>query len=121
MKLPLYLTIALLTPVACADPGDRSPPGGDSPALQPVVRDSADVRIIENPRPPAGSRLDWRVGAEPAVTIGSVDGEDPYLLSRVRGGFIVPDGRIVVVNGGSNELRVFDALGIHVATWGGQG
>ena len=55
------------------------------------------------------------------VTIGSVDGEDPYLLSRVRGGFIMPDGRIVVVNSGANELRVFDALGIHVATWGGRG
>ena len=121
VKLPFYLTSVFLATIACADPRDQASPGGDSTGLEAAVRDSADIRIIENPRPPAGSRLDWRVGAEPAVTIGSVDGEDPYLLSRVRGGFIVPDGRIVVVNGGSNELRVFDALGIHVATWGGSG
>ncbi len=121
MKLPFYLTSVFLATIACADPRDQASPGGDSTGLEAAVRDSADIRIIENPRPPAGSRLDWRVGADPAVTIGSVDGEDPYLLSRIRGGFIVPDGRIVVVNGGSNELRVFDAQGIHVATWGGSG
>ena len=32
-----------------------------------------------------------------------------------------PDGRIVVANTGSHELRVFDAAGIHVATWGRRG
>lgn len=33
----------------------------------------------------------------------------------------LPDGRIVVADGGSNELRVFDASGTHAATWGGEG
>ena len=121
MTLPFYLTSVILVTVACADPRDQTSPGGDSTGLEAAVRDSAGIRIIENRWPPAGSRLDWRVGAEPAVTIGSVDGEDPYLLSRVRGGFTMPDGRIVVANGGSHELRVFDALGTHVATWGRRG
>lgn len=121
MKLPFCLTSVVLATVACADPGNRASPDEDSTALEPTVRDSADVRIIENPRPPSGSRLGWRVGAEPAVSIGQLEGEDPYLLDRVRGALVMPDGRIVVANGGSNELRVFDELGRHVATWGGRG
>ncbi len=121
MKLPLRLTSVILLTIACADPANRTFPGGDSTALEAVVRDSADVRIVENPRPPAGSRLGWRVGTEPAVSIGKAEGDDPYLLNRVRNALVLPDGRIVVANGGSHELRVFDALGNHVATWGGRG
>ena len=117
MKVPHYLTGVILVTVAC---GDR-PAGGDSSSLDAVVRDSGQVRIVENPRPPAGSRLDWRIGAEPTVSIGELDGEDPYLLARVWDALALSDGRIVVVNGGSNELRIFDALGNHVATWGGRG
>ena len=30
-----------------------------------VERDSAGVRIIENERPPDGSRVGWRIGPEP--------------------------------------------------------
>ena len=32
-----------------------------------MVRDSADVRIIENLQPPSGSRLDWHIGTAPTV------------------------------------------------------
>lgn len=34
---------------------------------------------------------------------------------------MLADGRIVVANGGSHEVRVFDASGYHVATWGRRG
>lgn len=121
MKLQLCLTCVVLATLACAGQGDRTSPDGESTALEAAVRDSADVRIVENPRPPAGSRLDWRIGTEPAVSIGQLEGEDPYLLDRVRGALVLPDGRIVVANGGSNELRVFDEMGRHVAIWGGRG
>lgn len=50
-----------------------------------------------------------------------LEGSEPYLLDRVRDALVLPDGRIVVVNGGSDELRVFDASGNHVVTWGGRG
>jgi len=33
----------------------------------------------------------------------------------------LPDGRLVVADQGSNELRVFDASGIHAATWSREG
>ena len=90
-----------------------------TPATQ--VRDSADVRIAENPRPPEGSRLGWEIGAEPTVTIGSADGDDPYIFHRVMSAVTLSDGRIVVGDAGSDEVRTFDPHGVHLASWGGKG
>jgi len=45
------------------------------------LRDSAGIRIVENSRPPDGSRLGWRIGPGPAVSIGQREGEDPYLFA----------------------------------------
>ena len=118
MKPSLCLTILALATLACGDPQS---PNGRSPALAAAVRDSADIRIVENSRPPSESRLDWRVGTEPAVSIGAREGEGPYMLHRAGDAFILSDGRIVVANMGSHELRVFDASGTHVATWGRRG
>ena len=84
------------------------------------ARDSAGIRIIQN-SPPDGSRLPWRIGPEPAVTIGRAEGDEPYLLYRAWDALRLADGRIVVLNDGTQELRVFDADGTHVATWGGAG
>ena len=112
----LCLTILAFATLACGDPQS---PNGDSPALEAAVRDSADVRIIGNPRPPSRSRLGWHIGTEPTVSIGELEGSEPYLLDRVGDALVLPDGGIVVANGGSDELRVFDASGNHVVTWGG--
>ena len=90
-------------------------------AMAAQVRDSATVRIIENPRPPDGSRLGWRIGPEPEVSIGERDDEEPYQLFRVMDASRLPDGRIVVANASTNELRFYDAVGTHLATRGGTG
>ena len=96
--------------------------GADSPGeVLTQVRDSAGIRIIENASPPEGSRLNWRIGSEPALSIGEVDGEDPYLLYLARDATRLNDGRIVVANRGTQELRVFDARGTYLETWGGEG
>ena len=84
-------------------------------------RDSAGVRIVENERPADGSRLGWRIGPEPSLTIGKAEGDEPYLLHWAVGARRLPDGRFVVANSGSSEIRSFDASGIHLATWGGRG
>ena len=97
---------------------------GDAPVRQSgtEVHDSAGVRIIENPRPAEGARLGWRIGPEPAVTIGAVEGEDPYIFGWVIDATRLSDGRIVVADYGSMEMRVFDGTsGTHLATWGGVG
>lgn len=85
------------------------------------TRDSAGIRIIENQRPPEGSRLPWRIGPEPSLSIGERVGDEPYMLYLSWSFFRFPDGRIVVANRGTEEVRVFDSRGTHLATWGGGG
>ncbi len=101
--------------VACAG----GPDGGGG--LRSVVRDSAGVTIVENGRPLPESRLGWRVGPEATVSIGTAGGDPAYELFRVGGTMRLSDGRIVVANAGTGELRVYDPDGIHLASWGGQG
>ena len=121
MKHMLVLTGLILAMAACGQP-DEPPAGGDgAPTPASEVRDSAGVRIVENARPPEGSRLSWRVGRTPVLSIGALEGEEPYLLDGIRDLLTLPDGRIVVANRSSHELRVFGAAGSHLATWGGEG
>ncbi|WP_419950444.1 hypothetical protein [Candidatus Palauibacter sp.] len=101
--------------VACGGGPDAA--GG----LRSVVRDSAGVTIVENRRPLPESRLGWRVGPEAAVSIGTAEGDAAYELFRVGGAMRLSDGRIVVANAGTGELRVYDPDGVHLASWGGQG
>lgn len=85
------------------------------------MRDSAGIRIIENPRPADGSRLPWRIGREPSVSIGEFDGDDPYILHEANDAVMLPDRRVVVANTGTDEIRLYDAEGNHQITWGGSG
>ncbi len=113
MKTRIMTAVIAASTMACQP--DAETPG--QPGVQ--QRDSAGIRIIENPSPPDGSRLGWRTDSEPTVSIGVLEGEDPYMLFAVRDATILSDGRIVVVGG--NELRVFDPLGDYLETWGGEG
>ena len=115
MKTRTVATFLALAATSCQQ-DQRSPAG-----LQSEARDSAGIRIVESARPPDGSRLPWRIGREPTVSIGVLEGEEPYMLHNVVGATKLSDGRIVVANSGTSELRVFNATGIHTATWGGEG
>ena len=79
------------------------------------------VRIVENARPPDGSRLGWRIGPRPLVAIGGPEGEGAARFTGETDATMLGDGRIVVADPGTSELRVFDHSGTHMATWGGQG
>ncbi|WP_425153649.1 hypothetical protein [Candidatus Palauibacter sp.] len=114
LKAPSAVLVGVLC-VACAGGGD----GGGG--LRSTVRDSAGVTIVENGRPLPDSRLGWRVGPEATVLIGTAGGDPAYELFRVGGTMRLSDGRIVVANAGTGELRVYDPDGVHLASWGGQG
>ena len=120
-KIAATATIANLALAACQQDLDQQEP--DQGAARPAseIRDSAGILITENARPADGSRLGWRIGPEPTVAIGAVEGEEPYLLHSVRSAFRKPDGRIVVANGGANDVRVFTSTGTHLVSWGGKG
>lgn len=107
--------VVAATTMACQEDGDG--PAG----LHSEARDSAGIQIVENAEPPEGSRLGWRIGPEPTVSIGVLDGDEPYMLYRAYDATMLSDGRIVVANTGTQELRVFDRSGTHVATWAGEG
>ena len=118
----LFTTASLLAVAflaSCGDQGSGQPPATDAP--QYGVRDSAGIRVAENPRPAPDSRLGWTVSAEPLVSIGTPEGETTFQLFRVSDAVRLADGRIVVANGGSLELLVFDGEGNHRDSWGGRG
>ncbi|MDE2877071.1 MAG: hypothetical protein OXQ93_16635 [Gemmatimonadota bacterium] len=106
----------LALPAACESSGDSTPNG-----LGVVIEDSAGVSIVTNDPAPPGSRLPWQFGEQPSLSIGSVDSGEADQLFRVTDATRLPDGRIVIANTGSNELRVFNADGSHAGTWGGRG
>ena len=119
---PAAPAIALVALVACGTDADMDAAEPDArTAAQHQVRDSAGVRIIENRRPGEGSRLEWRIGPEPSVTIGSVEADDEFQLHRVDDALKLGDGRLVVANGGAHQLLVFDEAGNHLGAWGRKG
>lgn len=63
----------------------------------------------------------WQVGAEPLVSIGVVEGEEPYQLHDASSSVRLPDGRLAVVNGGSAEVRFFDREGRFLGSFGQDG
>ena len=115
MKIRIVEALVVVCAVACQE--ERQ--GSTAPLS--VTTDSAGIAIVENARPPDDSRLGWRIGPGPIVSIGEVEGEDPYLLHDVSDAMMLGDGRIVVANSGTSELRVFNGSGTHVSTWGGEG
>jgi hypothetical protein len=86
-----------------------------------VVRDSAGVVIVENSAPVRGGAGVVVVSGAPLVEIGVLEGEEAYQLNGVAGALRLSDGRIVVANRGTSELRFYDAAGRHLRSVGGKG
>lgn len=96
--------------------------GGDgSVAARATVRDSAGVRIVENSAPAWRTTEAWHLSDVPRVDIGVVEGDPHYQFDNVTGALRLRDGRIVVANAGSGELRFYDATGTYVSTSGRKG
>lgn len=63
----------------------------------------------------------WTLAPEADLSIGVLEGEAAYLLDRVRDATVLRDGRVAIVNGGSNEIRFFTAEGVFDGASGGDG
>ena len=96
--------------------GCGSAPG--SPSLT-TERDSAGIVIVENDLPRLTAIC--RVDSIPTARIGVADGEPEYELYRVFGARRPSDGRIVVVNDGTKEIRFYDAGGRFLQRAGREG
>jgi hypothetical protein len=68
-----------------------------------------------------GTVAAWTVGSEPTVSIGVAQGEEPYLFSRIEAVRLLPDNRVVVVDGASQAIRIFDGRGTFERQLGREG
>jgi len=86
--------------------------GGEPPA-PPIVQDSSGVTIVHNFGPSWTSNERWYVDDAPFVDIGAGTAPE-YQLSRVIRSTRLDNGTIVVADGGTQDLRWYDANGNHV-------
>ncbi len=84
------------------------------------VRDSAGVRIVSHARAaqPAGT---WRIGQRPLLEIGGGAAAGPTLFDDILGAARTPRGEIIVSDGATQQLRMFDATGKHLRSFGRRG
>lgn len=96
--------------------------GGGGPVTSKVtIRDSAGIEIVENDLPLWGEDDEWLVSQETVLEIGAVGGSPEQQLFRVEDVARLSDGRIAVLDGGAQELRIFAPDGQYRMTVGGAG
>ena len=86
-----------------------------------LERDSAGVLVATTPGARARNPIGWVVDTGSAYQIGEVEGKEPYLFSRIAGARRLLDGRVVVLDRESCELRFFDGEGGFLERTGGRG
>lgn len=68
-----------------------------------------------------GSLEQWAVAPAASAVVGGPDEREDYQLFRVTGATRLSDGRIVIANGGTSDLRYYSSDGDHLLTVGGEG
>ncbi len=94
--------------------------GGPKETDDLTVRDSAGVRLADNPAHAPDASTTWTVEPVPSVDIGT-SGDAASDLHRVMAATRLADGRILVASAGTHELRIFDDTGRHLRTIGRRG
>ncbi len=79
------------------------------------------VAVLSLLRSQVAGQAVWQLTQTPEVSIGVAEGAPENMLDRVAGGFRFPDGRIVIANGGTQEVRVYDARGRLLSSGGRRG
>lgn len=82
------------------------------------VRDSLGVEIVESFAPVLTGSRSWTIDPDPILEIGALDAAEPYVFSRIWDATRLSDGRVVVVDELTTEIRVFDGRGRHLGTFG---
>jgi hypothetical protein len=77
--------------------------------------------IVESTRASWEADGQWAISAEPQLDIGVAEGAAEYQLYRASSAVRLSDGRVVVANGGTNELRFYDRDGSHLMSVGRTG
>ncbi len=95
---------------------------GDGPYRDSfTTHDSAGIRIVENAAPAWDDGEAWHLSEQPLLDIGALEGDPEYELYAVANAVRLPDGRIVVGNRGTDQIRFYDESGVHLIDAGGEG
>ena len=105
------LALAAAAAVAC-EPG--SAPSSTS-------RDSVGVTIVESVAPAWAPETAWRIEEEPVVDLAETGSGFMHEFFRVRDMLRAGDDHLVVADGVSNEVRVYDSAGRFLRAFGGSG
>jgi hypothetical protein len=74
-----------------------------------------------SPGPQSDAVVTFRLASVPSLDIGQPDGHAARELYRVTDAVQLPDGRLVIANSGSSELRYFDSAGEYLTAVGRRG
>ncbi len=111
----LWVGVILLALIGCTE-GMEVGAGHEG---RMAVRDSMGVLISENFDSAGG--VNWTILAEPVLTIGQgFRASREYQFDWIGGAIRLPDGGILVADGGS-MLRAYRETGGYIATWGREG
>ena len=102
---------------ACEQPAETGLPGG-APFLE---QDSAGVLVATTSGARARAPIGWLVDTVPDYQLGAVAGEEAYLFLRIDGVRQLSDGRVLVLDKSSCELRFFGTDGVFLERTGGRG
>ena len=94
-------------------------PGDEDPELTGFEQQDASVVIVENSGPVW--EQPWVIEESPLFRIGDLSGQPEYELYRVSGAVRLSDGRLVIGNSGTSELRWYSETGEFIRSAGGAG
>lgn len=89
-------------------------------AAAQTTRDSAGVQIADNTKPAWAPGREWRLSEKPILVLGDGKSADDR-FGRIVGTTRLSDGRVVVADESTLQLKFFDAAGRHLSSVGGKG
>ncbi len=109
-----FVTASMFLLLACAESGFL----GEGV----TVTDSLGIPVVFSAQPAWDLEDAWSLSENPKLSIGAVEGDEPYLFFRVAGAFLLPDGGLIVVHSSRPPiLRIYDRAGKHLRSIGGEG
>lgn len=113
------IPLGLVTSVAVLIAASTGCEPGSTPSS--TSRDSLGVTIVESVAPAWTPETAWRIEDEPAVDLAETGSGFMHEFFRVRDMLRAGDDHLVVADGVSNEIRVYDSAGRFVRAFGGSG
>lgn len=86
-----------------------------------AVRDSLGVRIVESHSPQWRNGQAWTLAPDPLLDLAESGAGEAHEFHRVADMLRTDDGDLVINNGGTQQVRVYDATGRSLRSFGGAG